>query len=186
MATQTRTLDEDPFWIRDSSLDVAARELLLAAARLAWPYARRSAWSYLHDETLAAELLEKAVEIVTPYVSRGSTLPSSQKLVARLRSQVRRLARQEAHRRRHEKCIGTIFDLATIAPSHSTDVDERLFLEKLLELLSPFSRIIAQGLRMGRTFREIAKDFDSDHSTVSRAFRRDVDAALTELRSQRR
>ena len=35
---------------------------MFKAAQSAWPYARRSAWSYLHDESMAAELLERAIE----------------------------------------------------------------------------------------------------------------------------
>ena len=186
MATRSPSVEENAFWIRASSLEGAARELLLAAARSAWPYARRSAWSYLHDESLAAELLEKAVEKITPYVGRASSLPSSAKVLARLRSEVRRLAKQEAHRRRFEEYRGTVLDLELLAPTYVPNMEERLLLEEFLNLVSPYGRIIAQGLRLGYTWREIADDFNTDHSAVRRAFRREADAALLKLRNQHR
>ena len=155
---------------------------MFKAAQSAWPYARRSAWSYLHDESMAAELLERAIEQISPFLKRSTSLPSPEKVTARLRSQVRRLAKQKAHRGRLELYKGSVLDLELLAPASAPTLDDQVFLDRFLALLSPYGRVIAQGIRLGLTWREIAKDFDTDHSTVRRAFRREADAALSRLR----
>ena len=178
-------MEENVFWTHACPLEGAPRDVMLAAAKCAWPYARRSAWSYLNDETLAAELLERAIEQVSPYLTRSISLPSSTKVNARLRSQVRRLAQQEAHRRRFEEYKGNSFELELISPAAATSFDDAIFLEQFLRLLSPHGRTIAQALRLGLTWREIARNFNTDHSTVRRAFRREADLALSRLQYPR-
>lgn len=55
-------------------------------------------------------------EQISPFLKRSTSLPSPEKVTARLRSQVRRLAKQKAHRGRLELYKGSVLDLELLAP----------------------------------------------------------------------
>ncbi|MGB8479523.1 MAG: hypothetical protein WCE63_11865 [Acidobacteriaceae bacterium] len=179
--TTSKICGADPLWKWHGSLDEGLRNKLAAAVRATWSYACLSAWSYLHDEAMAAEIMEDAVEIVRAYALRAPSSPSVEKITARLRSQVRRRTKQLANRRRKEGYAGSLQDLEMYAPSSNPDPTELLLLNQVLNLLSPQAKEVAEWIRMGYSWREIGKTFGIDHSSIRLAFRREVDAVLIQM-----
>ncbi|HEY6375632.1 MAG TPA: hypothetical protein VIX90_08920 [Edaphobacter sp.] len=171
----------DPLWRWNDSLDEWLRTRLAAAAQATWPYAQISAWSYLHDETMAREILEDALDVVRSYALRFSSPPSQEKITARLRSQVRRIAKQKANRTRLVTPTGDLRDLERYASTETPDPTDALLLEQVLTLLSPQAKEVATWIWMGYSWREIGRSFGIDHNTVRLAFRRETSAALIQL-----
>lgn len=178
MSTKTRSID--PLWRWASTLDRAQKERLLQAIEANRPFARVTAWSYLHDEQLSGELIERALESVQNFAAATAPTPSVEKLTARLRSQIRRVAKQ-MRRRVKEDHEGSLRDLELLAPSENPNPIEFLFLEEVVKLLSPEAKEIASYIRLGYTWREIGADLGVDYSTLRKAFRREADAALIKL-----
>ena len=143
------------------------RQQLLSAVESTWPFAHMTAWSYLHDEAQAAEIIEEALEKVRAYALASSPAPTTQKLTARLHSQIRRIAKQRANRIKEEP-IGSLDDLDSLLQPHFSDPSEQLFLEQVLAELTPRARDVAGWLQMGYSWREIGATFDLDHSSLRR------------------
>lgn len=181
----TKTLDRDVLWKWEDSLDEALRQQLLSAVESTWPFAHMTAWSYLHDEAQAAEIVEEALEVVRAYAIRSSPAPTTQKLTARLRSQIRRIGKQRANRIKEEP-IGSLDDLDSLLQPHFHDPWEQVFLEQVLAELTPRARDVAAWLQMGYSWREIGATFELDHSSLRRAFKREGAAALLKLRNANR
>jgi len=181
----TKTLGHDVLWKWEDSLDEALRQQLLSAVESTWPFAHMTAWSYLHDEAQAAEIVEEALEVVRAYAVRSSPAPTTQKLTARLRSQIRRIAKQRANRIKEEP-IGSLDDLDSLLQPHFNDPSEQVFLEQVLAELTPRARDVAAWLQMGYSWREIGTTFELDHSSLRRAFKREGAAALLKLRNANR
>ena len=77
----------------------ASDQKLEAAARAAWSYAFLCAWTYLNDHDAAVDLMDHAVTNASQYLARHSDTPE-QKLTVRIKSVIRRRARQLAAKRR--------------------------------------------------------------------------------------
>src|ERR1035441_5898990 len=66
----------------------ASNEKLEAAAKAAWPYAIRCAWTYLYDHAAAYDLMDHAVENAASYILRHAECPEM-KLAARIKSVIK-------------------------------------------------------------------------------------------------
>ena len=71
----------------------ASDQKLEAAAHAAWSYASLCAWTYLNDHDSAVDLMDHAVQNASQYLARHIDAPE-QKLTARIKSVIRRRARQ--------------------------------------------------------------------------------------------
>ena len=80
---------------------LASDQKLEAAAKAAWSYSLLCAWTYLNDHDAAHELMDHAVQNASRYVTRHPNSPS-EKLIARIKSVIRRRAKQLAARRSRE------------------------------------------------------------------------------------
>lgn len=181
----TKTLGHNVLWKWENSLDEALRQQLLSAVESTWPFAHMTAWSYLHDEAQAAEIVEEALEKVRAYAVGSLPAPTTQKLTARLHSQIRRIAKQRANRIKEEP-IGSLDDLDSLLQPHFNDPSDQVFLEQVLAELTPRARDVAAWLQMGYSWREIGATFELDHSSLRRAFKREGAAALLKLRNANR
>jgi DNA-binding NarL/FixJ family response regulator len=181
MATRSPRLDEKIFWLQEPELDPAVRELFLSAAEGAWSYAQRMAWSYLNDDSLAADLLERALSVVSRNVASANPLPTKSYIQGYLCNQVRRIAKQEANRNKRQEYVGSLGDLEMLATPRARAAEEEVFLQQLLSHFSPQAQRIALAIRAGYTWREIAEQFDTEHSVVRRAFRVEADRALQKV-----
>ena len=176
----TKTCAAHALWKWEASLDETLKAKLLTAAESCWNYARHSAWSYLHDATFADEILEESLEVVRSYALRTSPSPPVAKLTARLRSQIRRVAKQRAKRLREEP-KGSLRELELFSRVDHPDPTDLLYLEEVLKLLSPQAKEVAGWIRTGYSWREIGKLSGIDHTAIRKAFRRETDAALAQL-----
>lgn len=157
----------------------ASDQKLEPAAKAAWPYALLCAWTYLNDRDLAHDLMEHAVRNAGDYLSRhpDSTV---QKLLARIRSVLRRRAKQLAHQRRREVTSGSLLDLEHLGISEG-DVEENAIAKELFSRLSPFAQTVLNRRWIGYTWREIAAELDLDHTVVRRAYFRELQSLLRSL-----
>jgi len=180
MKAQSYSVTAHVSWMCGSTLEEETRQRLIAAACHAWPYARKSAWCYLQDESLAPELLESALLVVQAYAKKQSPAPDIRKLGARLRSQIRRVAKQRANHLRLEDRRGSLLDLDPLALQTAATQIESLFVTEVLDRLSPAARNVAYAISVGFSWREIATQLATDQSTVRRAFRREILAVLND------
>jgi DNA-directed RNA polymerase specialized sigma24 family protein len=103
-------------------------------------------------------------------------------LAARLRSQVRRVAKQKANRQRKEECVGSLLDMERDhRMSETSDLTEMVLIKEIVGRLSPEARTVATWIWMGYSWREIGKTLDIDQDSVRLAFRREADRVLSEL-----
>ncbi len=181
----TKTLGPDVLWKFENTLDEALRQQLLSAVESTWSFAHMTAWTYLHDEAQAAEIVEEALEVVSAYALRSVPAPTTRKLTARLHSQVRRLVKQRANRIKEES-IGSVVDLDSLLQPGLDHPAEQMFLERILAELTPRARDVARWLQMGYSWREIGATFNIDHSSLRRAFIKEGAAALLKLRGANR
>ncbi len=149
------------------------------AAKAAWPYALLCAWTYLNDRDLAHDLMEHAVRNAGDYFARHSD-STEQKLTARIRSVIRRRAKQIARQRRREVASGSLTDLEHLRAS-AGEVEESAIASELLSRLSPFAQNVLNRREFGYTWRDIAADLDLDHTVVRRAYFRELQSLLRSL-----
>src|ERR1700689_1479306 len=88
----------------------ASDQKLEAAAHAAWSYASLCAWTYLNDPDAAVDLMDHAAHNASQYLARHSDTPE-QKLTARIKSVIRRRARQLAAKRSRELPSGSMRDM---------------------------------------------------------------------------
>ena len=88
----------------------ALDQRLDAAAHAAWPYARLCAWAYLNDQPAAHDIMDHAVENASGYIARHPDF-SDKKLLSRIKSMLRRRARQIAAKQRREILYGLFVDM---------------------------------------------------------------------------
>ena len=157
----------------------ASDEKLEPAARAAWSYARLCAWTYLNDRDEAHDLMEHAVRNAGKYLSRHPE-STEQKLLARIRSVIRRRAKQIAHQRRREVASGSLLDLEHLG-TYEGDVEENAIANELFSRLSRFAQTVLNRRWIGYTWREIAAELDLDHTVVRRAYFRELQSLLRSL-----
>jgi DNA-directed RNA polymerase specialized sigma24 family protein len=178
----TKAYKADALWKWRDSLREELQPRLMTAYEEVLPFARYSAWSFLHDGALANELLEEAMESVHAYALKTSPPPATSKLAARLRSQVRRVAKQRANRQSKEDCVGSLLDMERDhLMAETNDLTEMVLIKEIVGRLSPEARKIATWIWMGYSWREIGKTLDIDQNSIRLAFRREADRVLSEL-----
>ena len=158
---------------------LAFDQKLEPAAKAAWRYAQLCAWTYLNDRDAAHDLMEHAVRNAGEYFVRHPD-STEQKLTARIRSVLRRRAKQVAHQRRREVASGSLFDLEHLRSS-AGEVEESAIASELFSRLSPFAQSVLNRREFGYKWREIAAELDLDHTVVRRAYFRELQSLLRSL-----
>ena len=115
----------------------ASDQALDTAAQAAWPYAVLCAWTYLNDRDSAHDLMDYAVQNASEYLERHPGAPVK-KLTARIKSVLRRRAKQLAAKRSHELSHGSLADLEQMY-SGRPEIEQRVYANELLAQLSPFA-----------------------------------------------
>jgi DNA-directed RNA polymerase specialized sigma24 family protein len=157
----------------------ASDQRLDAAVKAAWSYAVLCAWTYLHDQDSAHDLMDFAVHKVAGYAASHPDAPPN-KLTGRIKSAVRRRAKQLSARRRHELSYGSLTAFEKTYACQS-EAEQRVYVTELFSRLSPFGRAIANGRWLGYSWREIASQFEMDHTAIRRAYFREMEALLKSL-----
>ncbi|MGB6132464.1 MAG: hypothetical protein WBG54_11840, partial [Acidobacteriaceae bacterium] len=146
------------------------------AAKAAWSYALLCAWVYLNDRDYAHDLMDHAVQNAAGYLSRHPESPDW-KLIARIKSVLRRRAKQIAHRRRLEIPSGSLFDLEGLLVEPSF-LEQRSIASELVSRLSPVVQSVHNQRQLGYTWREIAAELELDHTVIRRAYFRELKSLL--------
>ena len=146
----------------------ASDQKLEAAAHAAWSYASLCAWTYLNDHDSAVDLMDHAVQNASQYLARHIDAPE-QKLTARIKSVIRRRARQLAAKRSRELPSGSMRDMEQLHVGHS-EAEQRTYANELFSRLSPMAQSIFDWRALGYSWREIGGKLEMDHSAVRRAY----------------
>ena len=157
----------------------ASDQRLEAAAKAAWPYALLCAWTYLNDSEAAHDLMDHAVENASRYVARHPD-STSEKLTSRIKSVIRRRAKQLAAKRSRELSYGSLLDLEQVYAGQP-EAEQRVYASELFAHLSPFAQSIVNWRWLGYSWREIAVQFEMDHTAVRRAYFRELESVLHRL-----
>ena len=157
----------------------ASDQRLEPAAKAAWPYALLCAWSYLNDRDSAHDLMDHAVQNAADYLARHPEAPDW-KLIARIRSILRRRAKQIANKHRLEIPYGSLSDLEHLL-SELPDLEQRSIAGELFSRLSPFTQSVINRRHFGYTWREVAAELELDHTVVRRAYFRELESLLRSL-----
>ena len=157
----------------------ASDQKLEPAAKAAWPYALLCAWTYLNDGDEAHDLMEHAVRNTGEYFARHPD-STELKLTVRIRSVIRRRAKQIAHQRRREVASGSLLELEHLRASDGK-VEESAIANELSSRLSQFAQSVLSRREFGYTWREIAAQLDLDHTVVRRAYFRELQSLLRSL-----
>jgi DNA-directed RNA polymerase specialized sigma24 family protein len=154
-------------------------QCLEAAAKAAWPYALLCAWTYLNDHAAAHDLMDHAVQNAFDYLGRHIGC-SDQKLLSRIKSAIKRRARQQSAKKSREIPSGSLLDLERMCVDPA-DAEQRIYASELLARLSPFAQSIVEWRWLGYSWRKIAEHLDMDHTAVRRAYFREVESLLRAL-----
>ena len=154
----------------------ASDQNLEAAANAAWPYALLCAWTYLSDRDAAHDMMDHAVQNLSNYIDRHPGA-SPKKLIARIKSVLRRRAKQLAAGRSRELQFGSLLDLERIY-SGQPEAEQRVYANEMFARLSPFARSIVNLRWYGYSWREIARQLEMDHTAVRRAYLREIESML--------
>jgi DNA-directed RNA polymerase specialized sigma24 family protein len=157
----------------------ASDRKLEAAAHAAWPYAFLCAWTYLNDHDAAVDLMDHAVHNASQYLARLND-PSDGKLTARIKSVIRRRARQLAAKRSREMPSGSMRDMEQLHVGHP-EVEQRAYARQLFSRLSPTAQSIFDWRWLGYSWREIGGNLEMDHSAVRRAYFRELGLMVRSL-----
>jgi DNA-binding NarL/FixJ family response regulator len=152
---------------------------LEAAAHAAWPYAFLCAWTYLNDHDAAVDLMDHAVQNASNYIVRNGDPPPN-KLAARIKSVIRRRARQLAAKRSRELPSGSMYDMEHLLVGHP-EAEQRAHARELFSRLSPTAQSIFNRRRLGYSWREIGGKLEMDHSAVRRAYFLELGLVLRSL-----
>lgn len=162
-----------------STGNVASDEKLEAAGKASWSYATLCAWTYLNDGDVAHDLMDHAIENASRYISRHSER-SVDKLTARIKSVIRRRAKQLAAKTRRELSSGLLVDLEHFLIAQP-EAEQQAYANELLDRLSPFASSVLKWRWLGYSWREIAKQLKMDHTAVRRAYFREIETLLHNL-----
>jgi len=125
----------------------ASDQKLEAAAHAAWSCASLCAWTYFNDHDAAVDLMDRAVHNASQYLSRHIDAPE-QKLTARIKSVIRRRARQVAAKRSRELLSGSMRDMEQLHVRHS-EAEQRTYANELFSRLSPTAQSIFDWRALG-------------------------------------
>ena len=157
----------------------ASDQKLEAAAHAAWSYASLCAWTYLNDHDAAVDLMDHAAHNASQYLARHSDTPE-QKLTARIKSVIRRRARQLAAKRSREFPSGSMRDMEQLHVGHP-EAEQRAYARQLFSRLSPTAQSIFDWRWLGYSWREIGGKLEMDHSAVRRAYFQELGLVLRSL-----
>jgi DNA-binding NarL/FixJ family response regulator len=152
---------------------------LAAAAKAAWSYSLLCAWTYLNDQDAAHELMDHAVHNASRYLTRHPDSPPD-KLIARIKSVIRRRAKQLSARRSRELSSGSMLDLEKLLVGR-LGAENIVYANELLSKLSPRAQSIVNRRWHGYSWREIAGELEMDHTAVRRAYLRELESLLQSL-----
>ncbi len=152
----------------------ASDQRLEAAAQAAWPYALLCAWTYLNDRAAAHDLMDHAIQNTSGYIGRHPDCPDK-RLSQRVKSIIKRRARQLAAKKSREVQYGSVLDLENIYVGQP-EVEQRIYANELLARLSPLAQSIVRWRWLGYSWRKIADDLDMDHTVVRRAYFREMES----------
>ena len=171
---------QDLTWSWAYSTGQPASDLILdAAAQADWPYAVLCAWIYLDDGDSAHDLMDHAVQNASDYLGRHSNAPVP-KLTMRIKSLLRRRAKQLAAKRSRELSYGSLADLEQMDSSRP-EIEQRVYAYEVLAQLSPFANSIVHWRWLEYSWREIAKELGMDHTAVRRAYFRELESVVRSL-----
>ena len=156
--------------------NAASDEKLEAAGQASWPYASLCAWTYLNDNDAAHDLMDHAIENASHDIARHPDRPAA-KLTARIKSIIRRRAKQLAAKNGRELPSGLLVDLEHFLVAQP-DAEQRAYANELLKRLSPFASSVLKWRWLGYSWREIAKQIEMDHTAVRRAYFREIESLL--------
>lgn len=143
------------------------------ACRFAWPSALYYATRYHSDLHVAHELMDEAVAMAEQYYLRDE-----EKTVKQVWYYTIRCLKQLSIRRssRPEVLAGNLSHLEMIAQHISSwKLDEkRVFLSALAEKMSPRTRQIYEWRKAGYSFRAIARELNTSHATLVRAYNKEL------------
>lgn len=157
----------------------ASDQKLLAAAKAAWSYSLLCAWTYLNDHESAADLMDHAVQNAFRYFERHPE-STAEKLLARIKSVIRRRAKQLAAKRSRELSSGSMADMEALLAGQDA-AEQRVYAREVLDGLSTFAQTIVNRRWHGYSWREIAKELEMDHTAVRRAYLRELESLLERL-----
>ena len=157
----------------------ASDQKLEAAAHAAWSYASLCAWTYLNDHDAAVDLMDHAAHNASQYLARHSGTPE-QKLTARIKSVIRRRARQLVAKRSRELPSGSMRDMEQLHVGHP-EAEQRAYARQLFSRLSPTAQSIFDWRWLGYSWREIGAKLEMDHSAVRRAYFQELGLVLRSL-----
>jgi hypothetical protein len=123
----------------------ASDQSLDAAAKAAWSYAQLCAWTYLNDEDSAHDLMDFAVQKAAAYAALHPDSPPN-KLTGRIKSAIRRRAKQLAAARSRELSYGSLLALERVYTGQP-EAEQRVFANELLARLSPLPNRSLSGAR---------------------------------------
>ncbi len=154
--------------------NVASDDKLDGAGKASWSYASLCAWTYLNDSDAAHDLMDHAIENASRYISRHPER-AAEKLTARIKSVIRRRAKQLAAKNGRELSSGLLVDLEDFLIAQP-DAEQRVYENELLKRLSPFASSVLKWRWLGYSWREIAKQLEMDHTAVRRAYFREIES----------
>ena len=174
-------LSAGDYWYLGSP-DPAIDLLFRRACALAWPYAAYCATRYHHDQQVAYELMDAAVENAERYYQRFNGQRSAIQLSYRIVSVIKRISRQRANK--SEVTLGTLSELDVFkqAFQSKTDVEQDVIMRQILARMSERTRQIVRWREAGYSWRQIADELRAGHITVWRQVSREI-CRLLELKS---
>jgi DNA-directed RNA polymerase specialized sigma24 family protein len=156
--------------------DLALDQRMEAAAKAAWPYALLCAWIYLNDRDSAYDLMDHAVRTASEYARHhGDNLPDN--LTVKLTDIIRSRAKRLAAKKNREVQVGSPAELERmlVAPPQA---EQTAIASELFEQLSPFTQSVFHWRLLGYSWREIGQQLEMHHTTVRRAYLRELQSLL--------
>ena len=123
--------------------------------------------------------MDHAVHNAVDYLGRHPDALED-KLTARVKSVLRRRVKQLAAKRNRELSHGSLTDLEPMY-AERPEIEQRVYVRELLAQLSPFANSIVHWRWLGYSWREIAKQFEMDHTAVRHAYFRELESVLQNL-----
>lgn len=179
MSSQDRIWEDLTWNWAYSTGSPASDHKLGAAAKAAWPYALLCAYTYLNDRDVGHDLMDHAVQNAVGYIERHSDA-STEKLSARIKSMIRRRAKQLAAKRRAELSYGSLSDLEKLYAGQP-EAEQRVYANEIFARLTPFAQSIIKWRWLGYSWREISNELEMDHTVVRRAYFRELKSLLATI-----
>lgn len=161
------------YWYPGST-ETYPHAVVRTACRLAWPKALYYATHYHSDLHVAHELMDEAVAQAQRYYDRNGKEKTVQQVWYYVVGCLKRLSMRRSSRT--EVSAGTLSDLELIAQHMKARTldEERVFLSEVLGRMTPRTRRIFEWRAAGHSFRAIAKQLNTSHATLVRAYNKEL------------